>query len=97
MPCVLNGANEVAVYAFLRREISFTRIFDVVRTVMERHTVCRDVSLDAIRSADAWARAARRLYCRKVLGHWVLPLQRLYLYSVSSYLSMNLDISLQQN
>ena len=56
MPCVLNGANEVAVYAFLRREISFTRIFDVVRTVMERHTVCRDVSLDAIRSADAWAR-----------------------------------------
>ncbi len=56
MPCVLNGANEVAVYAFLRREISFTRIFDVVRTVMERHTVCRDVTLDAIRSADEWAR-----------------------------------------
>lgn len=26
MPCVLNGANEVAVYAFLRKEISFTRI-----------------------------------------------------------------------
>lgn len=56
MPCVLNGANEVAVYAFLRQEISFTRIFDIVRTVMERHTVCRDVTLESIRSADAWAR-----------------------------------------
>lgn len=56
MPCVLNGANEVAVYAFLRKEISFTRIFDIVRTVMERHTLCRDVTLDAVRNADAWAR-----------------------------------------
>lgn len=56
MPCVLNGANEVAVYAFLRQDISFTRIFDIVRTVMEKHQVCRDVTLESIRSADAWAR-----------------------------------------
>lgn len=56
MPCVLNGANEVAVYAFLRKEISFTRIFDIVRTVMERHTVSHDVTLASIRQADAWAR-----------------------------------------
>ncbi len=56
MPCVLNGANEVAVYAFLRKEISFTRIFDIVRTVMEKHTVCHEVTLEAIRCADAWSR-----------------------------------------
>ncbi len=56
MPCVLNGANETAVYAFLRREISFTRIFDIVRTVMEKHTVCHDVTLETIRRADAWSR-----------------------------------------
>ena len=56
MPCVLNGANEVAVYAFLRKAISFTCIFEIVRTVMERHKVVHDVSLDAIRQADAWAR-----------------------------------------
>ena len=56
MPCVLNGANEVAVYAFLRREIGFTRIFDMVRTVMEKHTVCHDMTLEAIRRADAWSR-----------------------------------------
>lgn len=63
MPCVLNGANEVAVYAFLRHEISFTRIFDIVRTVMEKHTVCQDVTLESIRSADAWARrCAASLY-----------------------------------
>lgn len=56
LPCVLNGANEIAVYAFLRKEISFTRIFDIVRTVMEKHTVCHDLTVESIRSADAWAR-----------------------------------------
>jgi 1-deoxy-D-xylulose-5-phosphate reductoisomerase len=56
MPCVLNGANEEAVYAFLRGEISFVRIFDIVRTVMERHAVCHDITLDSICDADAWAR-----------------------------------------
>lgn len=56
LPCVLNGANEVAVYAFLRKEIPFTRIFDIVRTVMERHSVLPCDSLERIREADAWAR-----------------------------------------
>lgn len=56
MPCVLNGANEVAVYAFLRKEISFTRIFEIVRTVMEHHTVETNLSLESIERADAWAR-----------------------------------------
>ncbi len=56
MPCVLNAANEVAVYAFLHKEISFTRIFDIVQAVMERHEPCHDISLDSIHHADAWAR-----------------------------------------
>jgi 1-deoxy-D-xylulose-5-phosphate reductoisomerase len=56
MPCVLNGANEIAVYAFLKKEITFTRIFDIVRTVMEKHVVDHDHSLEAIRRADQWSR-----------------------------------------
>ena len=56
MPCVLNGANEVAVYAFLRKEISYTRIFEIVHTVMERHDVTGEVTLETVRQADAWAR-----------------------------------------
>ena len=56
MPCVLNGANEVAVYAFLHKKISFTRIFEIVRAVMEKHTVCHDITLDSISSADSWSR-----------------------------------------
>lgn len=56
MPCVLNGANEVAVYAFLKKEITFTRIFDIVRAVMEKHVVDHDHSLEAIRRADQWSR-----------------------------------------
>lgn len=56
MPCVLNAANEIAVYAFMRKEISFTRIFEIVKSVMEKHTVSHDLSLDVIRAADHWAR-----------------------------------------
>ena len=57
MPCVLNGANEVAVYAFLRKEISFTRIFEIVRQVMEQHVPAPGLSLEEIRQADHWARS----------------------------------------
>jgi 1-deoxy-D-xylulose-5-phosphate reductoisomerase len=56
MPCVLNGANEVAVYAFLHKEITFTQIFDIVRRVMEAHTNTHDLSFESICQADQWAR-----------------------------------------
>lgn len=57
LPCVLNAANEIAVYAFLDRKISFTRIFSLVQDVMERHQVRHDLSLETIQAADAWARS----------------------------------------
>lgn len=56
MPCVLNAANEEAVYAFLRKEISFTRIFEIVHMAMEKHDVCHTMTLEAIHHADSWAR-----------------------------------------
>jgi len=56
LPAVLNAANEVAVSAFLEREISFPRIWKTVAAVMDRHTNVAHPDLDAILRADQWAR-----------------------------------------
>jgi 1-deoxy-D-xylulose-5-phosphate reductoisomerase len=61
VPSVLNGANEVAVAAFLERRIGFTDIASLVGDVLEldvQNTVSSDAvpSLEAIFEADAQAR-----------------------------------------
>ncbi len=60
MGAVLNGANEVAVEAFLARRLGFTRIAAVVAAVMDRHRTIAAPTLEQIRAADAWARAEAR-------------------------------------
>lgn len=61
IPAVLNGANEEAVRAFLRGEIRFTRIVDIVKRVMELHHDCTvEDDLDTILEADRKARATAR-------------------------------------
>ena len=60
-PTALNAANEVAVGAFLERRIGFLQIAEVIEEVLEavpEFGVMR--SLDAISSADAWARQEAR-------------------------------------
>lgn len=62
LPAVLNAANEVAVAAFLDRQVRFPRIWQIVEEVMNRHTTVAHPDLDAILGADQWAREeARRL------------------------------------
>lgn len=62
LPAVLNAANEVAVAAFLDRQMGFSSIWRTVEEVMDRHTIVAHPDLDAILRADQWARAeARRL------------------------------------
>jgi 1-deoxy-D-xylulose-5-phosphate reductoisomerase len=56
MPAVLNGANECAVEAFIGAEIGFNDISPLIQKVLERHTVKKDPTLDAILAADRWAR-----------------------------------------
>ncbi len=67
MTTVLNAANEVAVYAFLRGMISFTAIPEIVHEVMSLHDPSTGtVELEEILEADSWARAyARRLIQEK--------------------------------
>ncbi len=57
LPAVLNAANEIAVAAFLDRQVRFPRIWQVVQEVMNRHTSVAHPQLDEILRADQWARA----------------------------------------
>jgi 1-deoxy-D-xylulose-5-phosphate reductoisomerase len=62
LPAVLNAANEIAVAAFLDRQVRFPQIWQMVEQVMNRHTNVAHPNLDAILRADQWAREeARRL------------------------------------
>ncbi len=56
MPAVLNAANEVAVSAFLNKQLAFSKIPDLIGRVMQRHHVSSHSGLDDILNADAWAR-----------------------------------------
>jgi len=56
LPAVLNAANEVAVEAFVNRQINFPQITETVRRTMERHQVIAHPALPQILEADAWAR-----------------------------------------
>ena len=56
LPAVLNAANEEAVEAFFNKQIGFTDIFRIVALVMDEHDVNQKPTLEAILSADLWAR-----------------------------------------
>ncbi len=67
MPAVLNAANEIAVEAFLDRRIGFLEIPELIESVMHSHDTAGELTLDAVLSADAWARdeARRRVQSPK--------------------------------
>ncbi len=57
LPCALNAANEVAVDAFLRGDISFGRIPDIIEYVVTKKRFSTDtLSLESIFEADWQAR-----------------------------------------
>ena len=60
LPAVLNAANEVAVEAFCRRQLSYLGITETVAAVMKSHEVVAQPSLEEILEADSWAREAAK-------------------------------------
>ena len=50
--CIMNGANEVAVAAFLEGRIHFTQIPEIIATTMSRCSFVAQPDLDAIYSTD---------------------------------------------
>jgi 1-deoxy-D-xylulose-5-phosphate reductoisomerase len=68
MPAVMNAANEVAVTSFLEENIPFPGIARVIEEVMSRHTTVGISSLEAVLSADAWARNQAEQILKKGIG-----------------------------
>ncbi len=56
LPAVMNAANEIAVAAFLNRQVRFPDIWRIVEEAMNRHAPVAHPDLDAILQADQWAR-----------------------------------------
>lgn len=55
-PCVYNAANEIAVNAFLTRQIAFLDMFRIVQHTINHHQVVSAPVLSDLCAADAWAR-----------------------------------------
>ena len=62
-PAVLNSANEVAVNAFLSRQIKFTDIYALLQKVLNEHQVKPGPNLDDILNADKWGRQKAEKLC----------------------------------
>ncbi len=60
MPAVMNAANEVAFERFRAGKTSFPGIWKTIEKTMNSHTALDHPSLDAILSADSWARDCAR-------------------------------------
>ncbi|WP_152266542.1 1-deoxy-D-xylulose-5-phosphate reductoisomerase [Agriterribacter humi] len=56
MPCVLNAANEIAVYGFLRNRIGFLDMMEMVERAMEKIPYIEKPSLEEYFESDAEAR-----------------------------------------
>lgn len=57
-PTVLSAADEVAVESFLSGAVRFVDIPAIVDRVLGRHDPSREVTVESIAAADAWARTA---------------------------------------
>lgn len=56
LPSVLNAADEEAVECFLKGEIIFTKIYEIVERVVRKHRRIANPGLKEILEADQWAR-----------------------------------------
>ena len=63
MPCVLNGANEIAVDAFLNGKIKFADIPKIIEKTMSAHENKKDYSIEDVYNSDIWSKD----YTRSIL------------------------------
>ena len=66
MPCVMNAANEIAVNAFLKKEISFLQMPDVVEHTMQNSEFLLSPDLDQLEYSDKSARGTAINYINKL-------------------------------
>ncbi len=68
MPAVMNGANEIAVDAFLNGKIGFLQIPMLIRRTMEAHRTSPIDSIEKVMETDSWARDTAREQLRAITG-----------------------------
>ncbi|NLI58229.1 MAG: 1-deoxy-D-xylulose-5-phosphate reductoisomerase [Clostridium sp.] len=56
MPAVMNAANEEVVGLFIEERLKFIQIPEIIESVMQKHTVRYNPSLEDIIEVDLWAR-----------------------------------------
>ena len=56
LPCIMNAANEIAVYAFLRNRINFLDMTNVIEKTMERIPFIGNPTLEEYFDSDGEAR-----------------------------------------
>jgi 1-deoxy-D-xylulose-5-phosphate reductoisomerase len=57
LPCIMNAANEIAVYAFLRNRINFLDMTDLIEKVMEHVAFIEKPTLEEYFESDGEARS----------------------------------------
>lgn len=65
-PTVLNACDEVCVDEFMAGHIRFTDIVEVIKKVMEKHTIAVNPDLDMILGVDKWAREETKIECDRI-------------------------------
>jgi 1-deoxy-D-xylulose-5-phosphate reductoisomerase len=56
LPCVMNAANEIAVYAFLRNRIGFLDMTDIIEKTMEKVSFVQQPTIEEYFESDGEAR-----------------------------------------
>jgi 1-deoxy-D-xylulose-5-phosphate reductoisomerase len=57
LPCIMNAANEIAVYAFLKNRIGFLEMTDLIEKTMQQVSFIDKPSLDDYFESDGEARS----------------------------------------
>ncbi len=68
MPAVMNGANEIAVDAFLKGKIGFLQIPMLIEKTMEAHRTSSIDNIEKVMEADSWARDTAREQLQEITG-----------------------------
>ena len=67
-PAVLTAANDIAVEAFLKDQLPFLRIADVIESTLNVHKIQKHSNLEDLLEVDSWAREKAKKFVVK-FGH----------------------------
>jgi 1-deoxy-D-xylulose-5-phosphate reductoisomerase len=65
LPCVMNAANEVAVEAFLKGNIGFMKMTELIETIMDGTWFIQKPGIEDLEETDKLSRIAAREYIEK--------------------------------